>query len=134
MYRENGYLNLKWLRNVSKVTNTTSSYFLCFYLSVITVLTGCLCLFISRDSLAFCTEPVFASLANVLGQWDNLPSPVPTDIKEYKLYDVETKYGLMQVRRFLYSWKEVLFSFELVEPQFQKSETTARTHFYLIFV
>lgn len=51
----------------------------------------------SRDSLAFCTEPVFASLANVLGQWDNLPSPVPTDIKEYKLYDVETKYGLMQV-------------------------------------
>lgn len=69
-----------------------------FYLSVIAVLTGCLCLFISRDCLAFCTEPVFASLANVLGQWDNLPSPVPIDIKEYKLYDVETKYGLLQVR------------------------------------
>ncbi|KAL4658400.1 SCY1-like protein 2 isoform X3 [Arapaima gigas] len=51
----------------------------------------------SRDCLAFCTEPVFASLANVLGQWDNLPSPVPMDIKEYKLYDVETKYGLLQV-------------------------------------
>jgi len=51
-----------------------------------------------RDCVAFCTEPVFASLANVLGQWDNLPSPVPTDIKEYKLYDVETKYGLLQVR------------------------------------
>jgi len=70
------------------------------YLSVTVnaVLTGCLCLFISRDCLAFCTEPVFASLANVLGQWDNLPSPVPTDIKEYKLYDVETKYGLLQVR------------------------------------
>lgn len=51
----------------------------------------------SRDCLAFCTEPVFASLANVLGQWDNLPSPVPTDIKDYKLYDVETKYGLLQV-------------------------------------
>ncbi|KAI2665294.1 SCY1-like protein 2 [Labeo rohita] len=51
----------------------------------------------SRDCLAFCTEPVFASLANVLGQWDNLPTPVPTDIKEYKLYDVETKYGLLQV-------------------------------------
>ncbi|KAI4874660.1 hypothetical protein NFI96_031157 [Prochilodus magdalenae] len=51
----------------------------------------------SRDCLAFCTEPVFASLANVLGQWDNLPSPVPTDIKEYKLYDVETKYGLLQI-------------------------------------
>uniref|UniRef100_A0A667YT96 SCY1 like pseudokinase 2 n=1 Tax=Myripristis murdjan TaxID=586833 RepID=A0A667YT96_9TELE len=51
----------------------------------------------SRDSLAFCTEPVFASLSNVLGQWDNLPSPVPTDIKDYKLYDVETKYGLLQM-------------------------------------
>ncbi|XP_038150107.1 SCY1-like protein 2 isoform X2 [Cyprinodon tularosa] len=51
----------------------------------------------SRDCLAFCTEPVFASLSNVLGQWDNLPSPVPKDIKEYKLYDVETKYGLLQM-------------------------------------
>ncbi|KAI1888120.1 hypothetical protein AGOR_G00181770 [Albula goreensis] len=51
----------------------------------------------SRDSLAFCTEPVFASLANVLGQYENLPSPLPTEIKEYKLYDVETKYGLLQI-------------------------------------
>ncbi|XP_042367403.1 SCY1-like protein 2 isoform X2 [Plectropomus leopardus] len=51
----------------------------------------------SRDCLAFCTEPVFASLSNVLGQWDNLPSPMPSDIKEYKLYDVETKYGLLQI-------------------------------------
>ncbi|XP_069048922.1 SCY1-like protein 2 isoform X2 [Lepisosteus oculatus] len=51
----------------------------------------------SRDCLAFCTEPVFASLSNVLGQWDNLPTPVPADIKEYKLYDVETKYGLLQI-------------------------------------
>ncbi|XP_070847691.1 SCY1-like protein 2 isoform X1 [Chaetodon trifascialis] len=51
----------------------------------------------SRDCLAFCTEPVFASLSNVLGQWENLPSPMPTDIKEYKLYDVETKYGLLQI-------------------------------------
>ncbi|KAB0398880.1 hypothetical protein E2I00_007747 [Balaenoptera physalus] len=51
----------------------------------------------SRDCLAFCTEPVFASLANVLGNWENLPSPVSADIKDYKLYDVETKYGLLQV-------------------------------------
>lgn len=63
----------------------------------LTVLVLFLCL-VHRDCLAFCTEPVFASLSNVLGQWDNLPSPVPTDIKEYKLYDVETKYGLLQVR------------------------------------
>ncbi|XP_033930574.1 SCY1-like protein 2 isoform X1 [Pseudochaenichthys georgianus] len=51
----------------------------------------------SRDCLAFCTEPVFASLANVLGQRENLPTPLPTDIKEYKLYDVETKFGLLQI-------------------------------------
>lgn len=51
----------------------------------------------SRDCLAFCTEPVLASLANVLGQWDYLPSPVPNDIKNYKLYDVEIKYGLLQI-------------------------------------
>ncbi|XP_018412132.1 PREDICTED: SCY1-like protein 2 isoform X2 [Nanorana parkeri] len=51
----------------------------------------------SRDCLAFCTEPVFASLANVLGNWDNLPSPLPADIKDHRLYDVETKYGLLQV-------------------------------------
>ncbi len=76
------------------------------FCALICVLTGCLCL--SRDCLAFCTEPVFASLANVFGQWDNLPSPVPTDIKEYKLYDVETKYGLMQVTCYT--------SVELLEP------------------
>uniref|UniRef100_A0A4W3IE26 SCY1 like pseudokinase 2 n=1 Tax=Callorhinchus milii TaxID=7868 RepID=A0A4W3IE26_CALMI len=51
----------------------------------------------SRDCLAFCTEPVFASLANVLGCYDHLPSPVPVEIKEHKLHDVEIKYGLLQV-------------------------------------
>uniref|UniRef100_A0A8C5N438 SCY1 like pseudokinase 2 n=1 Tax=Leptobrachium leishanense TaxID=445787 RepID=A0A8C5N438_9ANUR len=51
----------------------------------------------SRDCLAFCTEPVFASLANVLGSWDNLPSPLPPEIRDHKLFEVETKYGLLQV-------------------------------------
>lgn len=50
---------------------------------------------------------MFASLSNVLGQWDNLPSPVPTDIKEYKLYDVETKYGLLQVRILLFPFSDL---------------------------
>lgn len=67
-------------------------------LSLSVFISACL-FFLFRDCLAFCTEPVFASLANVLGQWDNLPSPVPTDIKEHKLFDVETKYGLLQVRQ-----------------------------------
>lgn len=42
----------------------------------------------SRDSLAFATEPVFASLANVVG--DNVRA-------EKKLYDVEIRHGLLQL-------------------------------------
>ena len=50
----------------------------------------------SRDCLAFATEPVFASLANLLGRYDNL-HPVPSQIRDYKMFDVEIKYGLLQV-------------------------------------
>ena len=35
----------------------------------------------SSDCIAFTTEPVIASLANVLGYYANLPSPLPPDIK-----------------------------------------------------
>ncbi|XP_034487281.1 SCY1-like protein 2 [Drosophila innubila] len=42
----------------------------------------------SRDSLAFATEPVFASLANVVG--DSVRS-------DRKLYDVEIRHGLLQL-------------------------------------
>lgn len=42
----------------------------------------------SRDSLAFATEPVFASLANVVG--DSVRS-------DKKLYDVEIRHGLLQL-------------------------------------
>ncbi|XP_063891505.1 SCY1-like protein 2 [Helicoverpa armigera] len=51
----------------------------------------------SRESLAFATEPVFASLANVLGNTDNMPQPVPNHLVNYKLYELEIKYGLMQI-------------------------------------
>ena len=40
----------------------------------------CTSLFCS-DTIAFATEPVFVSLANVLGYYDNLPSPLPLPIK-----------------------------------------------------
>lgn len=46
----------------------------------------------TRDSIIFVTEPIFASLANILGSTTNLPQPV-----KYKLHDVEIKYGLMQL-------------------------------------
>lgn len=51
----------------------------------------------SRDCLAFATEPIFCSLANVLGRTENMPSPVPPHIRDYKMFDVEIKYGLMQL-------------------------------------
>ena len=51
----------------------------------------------SRESLAFATEPVFASLANIVGRHENIPTPVPSQLKDYKLFDVEIKYGLQQL-------------------------------------
>lgn len=38
-----------------------------------------------RDCLAFATEPIFASLANLLGKHDNMPSPPPPDFKVCQL-------------------------------------------------
>ncbi|XP_014467910.1 PREDICTED: SCY1-like protein 2 [Dinoponera quadriceps] len=51
----------------------------------------------SRDSLAFATEPVFASLANVLGNHENIPQPTPANLRDYKLHDIEIRYGLLQL-------------------------------------
>ncbi|CAG2195971.1 SCYL2 [Mytilus edulis] len=51
----------------------------------------------SRETLAFATEPVFSCLANVLNKHDNMPSPLPADFKDYKLYEVEIKHGLLQL-------------------------------------
>lgn len=51
----------------------------------------------SRESIAFATEPVFASLANILGNMENMPQPVPSHFVNYKLYELEIKYGLMQI-------------------------------------
>ncbi|KAK6184566.1 hypothetical protein SNE40_007015 [Patella caerulea] len=50
----------------------------------------------SRETLAFATEPVFASLANVLGNHDNI-TPIPKDLNDYELYEVEMRHGLLQV-------------------------------------
>lgn len=50
----------------------------------------------SRDSLAFVTEPVQASLSNYLGNYSNMPSPTePTQFPS--LHEIEVKYGLMQL-------------------------------------
>ncbi|EGW06681.1 SCY1-like protein 2 [Cricetulus griseus] len=76
----------------------------------------------SRDCLAFCTEPVFASLANVLGNWENLPSSISPDIKDYKLYDVETKYGLLQPKFPCKEWDPNLPSLCLPNPEYLAPE------------
>ncbi|KAI6191626.1 Protein kinase domain-containing protein [Aphelenchoides bicaudatus] len=47
----------------------------------------------SRDSFAFCTEPVFASLANVFGDKEN----VEESPKLESFADVEIKHGLFQL-------------------------------------
>ena len=47
--------------------------------------------------MAFATELCFCSLANALGNHENMPFPLPTEFSEFKLLDVEIKYGLMQV-------------------------------------
>lgn len=49
----------------------------------------------SRESIAFATEPVFASLANILGETTNMPQPA--NMSDYKFFDIEIKYGLLQV-------------------------------------
>lgn len=54
-------------------------------------------LILNRDSLAFATEPCFCSVANALGNHDNMPVPLPDEFKNFKLFEVEIKYGLMQV-------------------------------------
>uniref|UniRef100_A0A5S6QXH9 Protein kinase domain-containing protein n=1 Tax=Trichuris muris TaxID=70415 RepID=A0A5S6QXH9_TRIMR len=48
----------------------------------------------SRDSLAFCTEPVFASVANLLGRIDNMPSILPTEISDFTFEEAEIQHGL----------------------------------------
>lgn len=52
----------------------------------------------SSDTLAFATEPVLASLANILGYLeDRLPQNLPHNLREYSFVDFEIKYGLLQV-------------------------------------
>ncbi|XP_044733350.1 SCY1-like protein 2 [Chrysoperla carnea] len=67
------------------------------------------------DTLAFVTEPVLASLANILAYQDSAgigpggapstgashqnqgPTPKPTHAKEYNFLDIELKYGILQI-------------------------------------
>eukprot|EP00850_Spirogloea_muscicola_P018777 SM000175S03324 [mRNA] locus=s175:275239:281097:- [translate_table: standard] len=50
----------------------------------------------SRGAMAMVTEPVFASLANALGDFANLPRP-PPDLDALELGPLEVKHGLLQL-------------------------------------
>ena len=64
-----------------------------------------------RESLAFATEPVLCSLANVLSQHENLPQQALTALKDYSFFDVEIKYGLLQVSTFYFLYLVLLSQF-----------------------
>ncbi|KAG0213585.1 hypothetical protein BGX28_004002 [Mortierella sp. GBA30] len=50
----------------------------------------------SRTAIAFATEPIFASLSNLLGNYENLPS-VTEDIRKFELDELEVQKGLLQL-------------------------------------
>ncbi|XP_063416116.1 SCY1-like protein 2 isoform X4 [Mytilus trossulus] len=49
------------------------------------------------SSLAFASEPIFASLANCLGTHDRLPVPVIQELKDYKFIFYEIQCGILQI-------------------------------------
>lgn len=51
----------------------------------------------SRDSIAFATEPVFASLSNVLGDHHNVAAGAAQTLAKFELHPVEIKCGLLQL-------------------------------------
>ncbi|XP_012938945.1 SCY1-like protein 2, partial [Aplysia californica] len=50
-----------------------------------------------HDSLAFATEPVFASLANVLGNHERLPANVSSEVRDHDFIELEIKHGIVQI-------------------------------------
>ncbi|KAM7294094.1 SCY1-like protein 2 [Ixodes scapularis] len=49
------------------------------------------------ETLAFATEPVLGSLANILSCLeDRLPQCLPPEVRDYQFLDIEIKYGLLQ--------------------------------------
>ncbi|KAK3588431.1 hypothetical protein CHS0354_026758 [Potamilus streckersoni] len=50
-----------------------------------------------HNSIAFATEPIFASLANLLGNYDRMPVQIPQDIKENEFLEFEIRYGILQI-------------------------------------
>lgn len=50
----------------------------------------------SKGTMTMVTEPIFASIANVLGQRDNI-SKIPKELKDLEMGQLEIKHGLLQL-------------------------------------
>ncbi|XP_041357595.1 SCY1-like protein 2 [Gigantopelta aegis] len=50
-----------------------------------------------HDSLAFATEPVMGSLANILGNFERMPAMIPQELKDYVFIELEIKHGILQI-------------------------------------
>ena len=44
----------------------------------------------------------------MLGNHENMPSPLPVEFESYKLYEVEIKYGLLQVIKYFKSKRKLI--------------------------
>ncbi|KAF9436206.1 hypothetical protein BGZ76_004559 [Entomortierella beljakovae] len=50
----------------------------------------------SRTAIAFATEPIFASLSNLLGNYEGMTT-IPEDIRKFELDELEVQKGLLQL-------------------------------------
>jgi SCY1-like protein 2 len=58
----------------------------------------------THDTLAFASEPVLGSLANVIGSLDDrLPQNISNDVRAYQFLDFEIRYGILQLAEALNS-------------------------------
>lgn len=46
-------------------------------------------------SIFYCINSI--DLWNIIGNYENIPQPTPVNLKDYKLHDIEIRYGLLQL-------------------------------------
>eukprot|EP00271_Cylindrocystis_brebissonii_P007039 TRINITY_DN2014_c0_g1_i1.p1 TRINITY_DN2014_c0_g1~~TRINITY_DN2014_c0_g1_i1.p1 ORF type:complete len:1212 (+),score=286.96 TRINITY_DN2014_c0_g1_i1:322-3957(+) len=51
----------------------------------------------NKQSMCMVTEPLFSSVANAIGNFDNIQADVPEELKKLELGQLEVKHGLLQV-------------------------------------
>lgn len=65
----------------------------------------------TSDTLSFYSEPVMASLGNIITPVDEKDKDkVPSVVRDYSFLEVELKYGILQVSQGVRSRKKLLVS------------------------